>query len=204
MNNWRHPPRQGYGATADARASAFAEATARQAGGGVNPGKALGIKVRQALSSHVKPFNFKKIKLTQPGKMMDSLLFPTISNQFQSLFKSKMKTPSTDLRYAIYDSRKLSGARIKGMAMPQSARCAGKQRRSATLSTIPARQMMPAATTNIISNQFQSIPINSNQFQSIPINSNQFQSLFKYSVRPGPDKGPAAADFSMYNAQSAI
>jgi hypothetical protein len=60
-----------------------------------------------------------------------------ISNQFQSLLK-KYGTSSRiyDTRFAIYEG--LGGAGIKGMPMPQSACCAGKQRRSATLSTILA------------------------------------------------------------------
>ena len=45
-----------------------------------------------------------------------------------------MKLTSADLRYLIYDLR-VVGAGIKGMARPQSARCAGKICRSATNST---------------------------------------------------------------------
>jgi hypothetical protein len=59
-----------------------------------------------------------------------------ISNQFQSLFKKIMTTPIRiwDVPFTI--DERLSNAGIKRMARPQSARCAGKQRRSATLSTI--------------------------------------------------------------------
>jgi hypothetical protein len=54
--------------------------------------------------------------------------FPEISNQFHSLF---YKYEDTITGFSICDLRKPSGAGIKGMAVSQSARCAGKQCASA-------------------------------------------------------------------------
>jgi len=47
---------------------------------------------------------------------------------------------------------------------------------------------------------FQWFPMISNDFQSIPIT---FEKIY-VCVRSGPGEGPAAADFSMFNAQSTI
>ena len=71
-------------------------------------------------------------------KALQFRLFPTISNQFQSIpitFYKIMKRLLGDFRYAIDDLRGFGGAGVKPVAMPQSAGCAGRQGHSATLST---------------------------------------------------------------------
>jgi len=68
--------------------------------------------------------------------------------QFKKNILKIMKLTSADLRYSIYDLR-VVGAGIKGMARPQSARCAGKICRSATNSTFAAGRGRLGAETGL-------------------------------------------------------
>jgi len=128
--------------------------------GQVNPCKVLGIKGRWAWLSLVGPFFIKNMGLKQPEEQR----IPAVSGDFQSIpitFGRNMG--QVNIRYANDDLRKVAGARIKGVAIPQSVRCTVKRRRGATLST-PRR-----AEGCLLPRQFRYIPTVSNDFQSIPI-----------------------------------
>jgi hypothetical protein len=61
------------------------------------------------------------------------------------------------MRFTIYD--RPGGAGINGIAVPQSARCAGKQRRSATLSTVRRGTCVrPPAAIPAVSGDFRRFP----------------------------------------------
>ena len=107
-------------------------------------------------------------------KALHFRLFPMISNHFQSIpitFYKIMKRLLGDFRYAIDDLRGFGGAGVKPVAVPQSAGCAGRQGRSATLSTRRGSKCWgwASAGNSGIFDELRSFPMISNHFQSIPI-----------------------------------